>query len=197
MEDCSPFGRLGRWAPLFSRLLVCGWVGGGGACCVGFTFFTHLRHRSLIWRWCNFSFSKHKRHIIHTFNLTECLYAFNSGWRLLCLLLGCKPFGHMGHDTCFLGSNESGRWMLLNKYNLGWRWVLLFLGSLLYLSSGVFCVHFFFFIHLLPDYIQLIVPSSVESKLLLKFTKYGVIHLGNLLEGSVINKSHLRDVSLG
>lgn len=40
LVDCSPFGRLDLWAPNFSRLLVRDWVGGGGTCGVGFTFFT-------------------------------------------------------------------------------------------------------------------------------------------------------------
>lgn len=40
IEDFSPFGRLGLWAPLFSRLLARGWEEEGRTFCVGFTFFT-------------------------------------------------------------------------------------------------------------------------------------------------------------
>lgn len=105
-------------------------------------------------------------------------------------------FGHMSRGICFLGSSENGRWMLLSGCNLGRRCVHTLLGSLLSLSNGFICVHSFFFNNFLPNCVQLVVPPSVDSKLLMKFRKYGIIHLGCLLELANICQSHFGDVLL-
>lgn len=71
-----------------------------------------------------------------------------------------------------------------------------FLCPLLRLRNFFFCVNPFFFSSLFRNCVQLILLFSVESKLLSKVSKYGVIHLGNLLKRSIINEPHLRDVLL-
>lgn len=134
-----------------------------------------LRHISLIRRGCNFFLLEDNRPFSVTLRLTDCLWCsiVDEGFCVSFLGVGLLDI-LAGHNTCCLGSYVSGRWTLLSRWYLGQRRVHPFLGSLLSLSNGFTCVHSFFFSTLFPNCIQLVVSFSVESKLMLKFNKYGI-----------------------
>ncbi|KAL2993255.1 hypothetical protein AAZX31_10G099900 [Glycine max] len=101
----------------------------------------------------------------------------------------------MGHCTCCLRSNKSGRWTMWCRRSLGQRCVHLIFGFLFSLRDV--CVHPVFFLNIfLPNCIRLIISPSVESKLLVKFRENEIINLRSLLEGAIINQLHVRDIFL-
>ncbi|KAL2977390.1 hypothetical protein AAZX31_13G065000 [Glycine max] len=79
--------------------------------------------------------------------------------------------------------------------NLGRGCAHLLFGSILNLR-GV-CIHHVFFLNIFFAHcIQLVILPNVESKLLMKFRKNGIIHLSSLLEGAIINQPHLLNILL-